>query len=121
MVSPRLRARPGKVRLGCILSLLLVGAIVYFGYNVASVALDYYQYQDAMDQEARFAMRLPNDVIATHLRAKADSLDLPESAKKVQIRRKGNEIFIWADYTVNIELPGFVQEVELRPHVERVF
>jgi len=117
----RLRSRPGKVRLGCILSLILVAALGYFAYNVGSVALDYWQFQDAMDQEARFAMRTSNDVIVQHLRAKADSLELPEAARKVQIRRKGNEIFIWADYTVNIELPGFVQEVELRPHVERVF
>jgi hypothetical protein len=117
----RLRPRAGKVRLGCILSLLVFAAVVYFSYNIGSVALGYWQFQDAMEQEARFAMRTPNDVIAARLRAKADSLQLPDAAQKVQIRRKGNEIFIWADYTVNIELPGFVKEVELRPHVERVF
>lgn len=117
----RLRARPGKLRLGCLVSFLLFAAAVYFAYNVGTVALNYYEFQDAMEQEARFAMRNGNDVILQHLRAKADSLGLPESARKVQIRRRGNEIFIWSEYTENIELPGFVKEVELRPHIERVF
>ena len=120
MVNRR-RGRAGKARLGCLLGLLVAGAGLYFAVNIGTVALHYYEFQDAMATEARFAMRNGNDVIAMHLRAQADSLDLPEAAHKIQIRRKGNEIFIWAEYTENIELPGFVQEVQLRPHVERVF
>ena len=48
-----------------------------------------------MEQEARFAAHNPNEVILRHLRAQADSLGLPESAKKIQIRRKRNQIWIW--------------------------
>lgn len=115
------RGRAGKVRMGCVLTLAIIGALVYFGWNIGQVALRYYEYQDAMEQEARFAMHNSNDAIVTHLRAKADTLGLPEAAYKVQVRRRGNEIFIWADYTENIELPGYVKEVDLRPHVERLF
>ena len=115
------RGRAGKLRLGCLAALVLFAALVYFGFNIGQVALRYYEFQDAMEQEARFAMHNSNDVIADHLRAKADSLGLPAAAYKVQVRRRGNEIFIWADYTENIELPGFVKEVDLRPHVERMF
>ena len=116
-----MRHRAGKIRLGCLAGLFIFGALLYFGYNIGEVALRYYEYQDAMEQEARFAMHNTNDVIVQHLRAKADTLGLPDAAYKVQVRRRGNEIFIWADYTENIELPGFVKEVDLRPHVERVF
>jgi hypothetical protein len=116
-----MRRRAGKVRLGCLAALLIFGALLYFGWNIGQVALRYYEYQDAMEQEARFAMHNTNDVIVQHLRAKADTLGLPDAAYKVQVRRRGNEIFIWADYTENIELPGYVKEVDLRPHVERVF
>ena len=117
----RSQLRPGKVRLGCLVSLLLFAACSYFAWNIGVVALRFYQYQDAMEQEARFAAHNPNDVILTRLRAKADSLDMPEGAKKLQIRRKGNQIWIWVDYIETIELPGIVKEVELTPHVERVF
>ncbi len=117
----RLRPRAGKVRLGCLVSVLIVAALCYFAWNIGTVALRFYEYQDAMAQEARFAAHTPNDQILLHLRAKADSLDMPEGAKKIQIRRKGNQIWIWVDYIEAIELPGFVKEVELTPHVERVF
>jgi hypothetical protein len=117
----RARVRAGKVRLGCLVGLMLAGALIYFGVNIGEVALRYYEFQDAMEQEARFAMHNSNDVILDHLRAKADTLGLPASAQKVQVRRRGNEIFIWADYTESIELPGYVKDVDLRPHVERVF
>ena len=117
----RSHPRAGKVRLGCLVGLLIVAAAVYFAWNISIPALHFFEYQDAMAQEARFAAHNPNEVILAHLRAKADSLDLPESAKKIQIRRKGNQIWIWADYSEQIELPGFVKEVELKPHAERVF
>jgi hypothetical protein len=117
----RSRSRAGRTRLGCIVSLVIVGAALYFAWNIGSVVLNYVQYQDAMATQARFAAHNPNDVILMHLRATADSLGLPEAAKKVQIRRKGNQIWIWADYSESIELPGFVKEVQLTPHVERVF
>jgi hypothetical protein len=113
--------RAGKVRLGCLVGILIVAAGIYFAWNISMPALHFYEYQDAMEQEARFAAHNPNETILVHLRAKADSLDLPESAKKIQIRRKGNQIWIWADYTEQIELPGFVKEVDLKPHAERVF
>jgi hypothetical protein len=117
----RQRRRAGKARLGCLVALLVFGAVCYFTWNIGSVALRYYQFQDAMVQESRFAARNGNDVILMRLRAKADTLELPESAKKIQIRRKANQIWIWADYTENIELPGFVKEVELTPSATRVF
>lgn len=115
------RARAGRVRLGCLLIVLVVAALVYFGINIGGVYLDYYEYKDAMDTEARFAARNTDDEIREHLVAKADSLDLPEAAKKIQIRRKANQIWIWADYTQTVEFPGVARDIDFTPHAERVF
>ena len=120
MVNAR-RRREGKARLGCLVAMLLFGATLYFAMNIGSAVLRYIEFQDAMATEARFAARNGNEVILARLRAKADSLDMPEGAKRIQIRRKGNQIWIWAEYTELIEMPGFVKEVELSPHVERAF
>jgi hypothetical protein len=117
----RLRSRPGKFRLGCLLGLLILGAIIYYGYNIAQVALRYYEYKDAMEQEARFGLHQQNDLIVSHLRAKADTLNMPDGAYQVRVKRRGNDILISADYIESIELPGFVYEVDLHPQVERVF
>lgn len=116
-----MRAPPGHSALGCLVSFLLLGAAVYFATNVGQVYLRYYEYQDAMSTEARFAARNPNEVITSRLAAKADSLGLPAAAKKIQIRRYRNQIYIWADYTETVELPGIVRDIDFTPQVQRAF
>jgi hypothetical protein len=118
VVSP---ARAGKSSYGCLVFILFVGATLYFGFNIGNVYWRAYQFQDAMTQESRFAARNGNDVIIAHLRAQADSLGLPEGAKRIQIRRKPEQIWIWSEYIETVELPWKLQEIDFYPHVERVF
>ena len=75
-----------------------LAAIVYFGVNVGRVYWRFYQYQDDMRQEVRFARQRTNDQILAHLRASADSLGLPEEAAKISIRRTDKSIAIESDY-----------------------
>jgi hypothetical protein len=118
MVRP---VRRGKSAYGCLIFILLIGATLYFGFNIGNVYWRAYQFQDAMTQESRFAARNPNEVIIAHLRAQADSLCLPEGAKKIQIRRKPNQFWIWSEYIESVELPWKLQEIDFNPHTERVF
>jgi hypothetical protein len=115
------RSWSGKSSLGCLVFILFVGATLYFGFNIGNVYWRAYQFQDAMTQESRFAARNGNEVIVAHLRAQADSLGLPEGAKKIQIRRKPNQIWIWSEYIETVELPWKLQEINFNPNVERVF
>lgn len=113
--------RDGKSRLGCLLTVAVLGAIVYFGWGVAQVYLRFYEFQDDMAQEVRFAARTPDDTIILTLRAKADSLGLPDDAQRVKVKRKGHQIWIWADYVETIELPGRIETLDLAPHAEGSF
>jgi hypothetical protein len=115
------RTPRGRSSYGCLLTLAVIGAAVYFALNAGRVYLRYFEYQDAMAQEARFAASKDDDVIVGRLRAKADSLGLPEAAKRIHIRRQHRQVFIWSDYVETIELPGFVRDVDFTPHVERAF
>jgi hypothetical protein len=115
------RHRPGKASLGCLLVLLVVAATTYFAWNLGEVYLRFWRYQDAMKQEARFAARNDDGIIRARLRAKADSLELPEAARRIGIRRTSHTVFIWAEYTETVELPLFVREFEFYPHAERAF
>jgi len=101
--------------------IVLVVAVLYYGFNIGNVYWRAYQFQDAMTQESRFAARNGNEIIIAHLRAQADSLDLPEGAKKIQIRRKPEQIWIWSEYIEVVPLPWKDQEINFNPHVERVF
>jgi hypothetical protein len=113
--------RRGASTLGCLFTLLILVAIGYFGVNVGKVFYRRYAFQDAMNQEARFASHRTDQEITSHLQALADSLGLPSGAKRIHIRRGERMIFIWSDYFETLELPGFTRDVELTAHVERAF
>lgn len=113
--------RRGSSSLGCLFTLLIVAAVLYFGVNAGEVYFRYYQYKDAMRQEVRFAAHNSDAVIIRHLRAQADSLELPEGAHNVVVQRDGRHIEIEAEYYDHIELPLTVREVYLNPHAEGIY
>jgi hypothetical protein len=113
--------RLGRSTLGCLVTLLALVTAGYFGFNVGKVYYRRYAFQDAMKQEARFASHRTNEEIMGHLRSLADSLGLPDGAKRIHIRRGERMIFIWSDYFETLELPGTTRDVELTAHAERAF
>jgi len=113
----------GRSRLGCLVALLLVTAALYFGINIGEVYWKYYRYQDAMQQEARFAQMRSDQAIARRLASVAGSLGLPPAAHQVEIRRDeaSRRIFIAAQYRELVEFPGFVRTVHLTPRAEGTY
>lgn len=113
--------RAGASKLGCLVSLVIVGATIYFGFNIGGQLWKYYEFKDAMQEEAHFAASRTDDVIKLRLQTMADSLGLPESAKNIRVKRAGNIIFIWTEYRTQIELPGFVKEFVFSPQAQGPF
>lgn len=113
--------RRGASTLGCLFSMLVVVAVIYFGVNVGAPYWRYYQFRDAMQQEARFAERKTDAQIIATLRLKADSLILPASAHRINVRRTPGRISIWTDYSETIDFPFVSRDVRFRPVVERAF
>ena len=111
----------GASTLGCLFTMVVLGAIAYFGVNVGRVYWRFYEYQDDIRQEVRFASQHTNDQIRTALRASADSLGLPEAAGKILIRRNDTSISVEAEYYENVELPMYVKELYFHPHAEGKF
>ncbi len=100
------------------MTLVVVVAICYFGIGVAQKYWHFYQFQDDMRQEVRFASHRTNDAILVHLRASADSLGLPDDARQIAIRRSERAISIESDYDERITLPGYARDVHFHPHAE---
>jgi hypothetical protein len=98
-----------------------VTAIGYFGFNVGEVYFNFYRYQDRMKTEAKFAAHNSDAAIERSISIFADSLGLPDPANKVVVRRGEHQIFIYANYEVHIELPGFVREVKFNPNATGTF
>lgn len=114
-------SRRGASTLGCLFALVVIAAIAYFGVNIGQVYLRFYEYQDDMKQEARFAGANNNDKILVSLRARADSLGLPEDAKAIAIRRGAHNIAIEAEYYERLEFPMYAKDLLFHPHAEGTF
>lgn len=109
------KSRRGASQIGCLFVLLVLAAIGYFGFDVGEIYWNFYQYQDRMKQEARFASQRSDAVIRRRIALFADSLGLPPEAKNVRLRRGARDIYIWAEYTERIELPGLRRDLHLSP------
>jgi len=115
------RRRDGRTQLGCLTMMLVVSAAVYFGVNLGGVLWNYYQFEDRMKQEVRFAASRSDAVIKRRLSAFADSIGLPEAARRVHVKRGQKIISIWAEYYDNLEFPGFVKEIHFNPQAAGPF
>jgi hypothetical protein len=115
--------RCGRLSLGCLFSLLLLTVALYFGINIGEVYWRFYRYQDAMQQEVRFAHLHSDQAIARRLSLVAESLSLPDGARQVSIQRDDRRRFIalGASYTERVELPGFVRTFDFAPRAEGTY
>jgi hypothetical protein len=96
-----------------VLLILVTGA--YIALDFGQAYFRFYQFKDAMGQEARFATTKTDDQIASHLAAFADSLELPPGAELVSVHRSSGVITISSDYDEVIKLP-FKKERVLHFH-----
>jgi len=111
-------SRSGRSSLGCLLVLLVLAAALYVGVNIGEAYWRFYEYQDAMRQEVRFAKQIPDDRIKLHLAALADSLGLPQQAADVAVDRTSSSIAVSAEYTERIELPFLVHLIRFAPRAQ---
>ena len=119
MVSLWRESRRGGGRLGCLVSLALFAAALYYGFNIGQIYFRYYQLVDTMRTQARLAPRLNDDVIVRRLAGEADSL-LPGGSPRFEITRGGhpNRITITTEYMEKVDLPLFKRTFVLRPRAE---
>lgn len=116
--APRLPR--GASRLGCLVQLVILGGLLYFGLYAGQDLLEYYRLRDAMKQEARFATLRTDTQIRDRIRSFADSVGLPEEASDISIVRGENTIRIWSEYDQPLRLPFNIEKsIHLKPSVEQ--
>jgi hypothetical protein len=97
--------RRGASSLGCLIPLLVLAIGVYFAFDFGMAYFRFYQFKDAMGQEARFATDRTDAQITARLSALADTLELPPGAELITIIREPRTIMISSDYDEVIRLP----------------
>ena len=120
MVTPNLRSRRGTSTTGCLVSLVLFVAAVYYGIHLGQPWVRYYQLLDEMRVSARLAPTLSDGVIRRRLEQKVDELGLPADAKKFQISRTGKprRIVISTIYSETVSVPLLTYTFHFTPETE---
>ena len=115
--SARAHDRPGKTNLGCLFTLLILGAVAYYGAGAGASYLKYWQMLDEMKSQARFAPNMEDPVIRRRLVTKAQELELPNEATRFVIRRlaRPREIVITTRWQDSINLPFYVWVITFQP------
>jgi hypothetical protein len=120
MVTLGVRSKRGGSTSGCLVSLLIFVAALYYGVHFGEPWLRYYQLLDEMRSSARLAPTLSDGVIVRRLEAKADELGLPDEARKFQISRSGKprKITITTHYSETVVVPLFTHTFIFTPTAE---
>ncbi len=120
MVTPNVRSRRGSSTSGCLISLVLFIAAVYYGIHLGQPWVRYYQLLDEMRVSARLAPTLSDAVIRRRLEQKVDELVLPADAKKFQITRSGKprKITITTQYSETVTVPLLTHTFYFTPMTE---
>jgi hypothetical protein len=120
MVSSSRGNRRGGSTLGCLVSLLVFVAAVYYGIHIGEVYWRYYQLVDEMRLNARLAPNLADDVIQRRLQAKVQEVFGDDRSMKFRISRGGRirTITIETEYRDSVSLPLFKRSFELKPRAE---
>ena len=109
--------RRGASSTGCLLSLLVFVAALYYGVNIGEVFFRYYRLLDEMDSQARIASGLDNGTIARRIAAAVGEIGIPDSAAQVVVTRTASprEITITTDYSETVNLPFFKHTFVFHP------
>lgn len=94
-------------RLGTYLSILLVVAAVYAAFMIFPHYLDFYQFQDDINNEAKFARQgnMNDEKILNNVMKEANSYALPITPDMVRISHEGENTSIAVDYTITVRFP----------------
>lgn len=119
MVTARSRRR-GASTTGCLLSLLVLVAVLYYGVNIGELYFRYYRLVDEMETQARVAAALDNGTIQRRIVAAIADIGLPEDAtSNLEITRSASprQITIESAYSESVHLPLFDHTFQFHPKV----
>ncbi len=119
--SQTMKERGGSKR-NLIITLLIVGSMVFAGIKVVPVYVDNYQFQDAIESESRFALtgypKKSTDDIRDDVWKKAQELSIPAQRQDIQVNVANGSVSISLDYSVPVDLAVYQLMLQFHPHAD---
>jgi hypothetical protein len=101
-----------------LLGLFIVGVIIYCAWTLLPVYITNYQLEDAMDSAARFGAvdsRKTEREIRESVLHEAQALQVDITPEQIQVQRTANDVLVWGDYTVHVNLPLYPVDLHFQP------
>jgi len=116
-------SRRGASSFGCLMSLLIFVAALYYAVNIGEVFFRYYRLLDEMQTEAHLAAGLDDGTIRRRIQAAIEEIGLPDSAgnRQLQVYRSSSprEIVIETRYSETVSLPFFNHSFSFHPRTSQ--
>ncbi|MGA8224557.1 MAG: hypothetical protein WB780_23130 [Candidatus Acidiferrales bacterium] len=103
-----------------ILTLLIVGFLVFSGVSVVPALFAKYQLQDAIETESRFAVinHKGEDDIREDVWKKIQELGIPATKDGIRVSVAQRDVSITVDYAVPVDLKVYQFTMEFHPHAD---
>ena len=112
----------GGSKANLLLTLLVLGAMIFAAAKIVPVYFANYQLQDSIESESRFALtgypkKSPEDV-RTDIFNKAKDLGIPAQKDAIHVAMDNGSVDIGLDYSVPIDLAVYQFTLQFHPHAD---
>lgn len=112
----------GGSKLNLIITLLVLGAMVFTAVKIVPVYFANYQFQDSIESESRFALtgypKKTADDVRNDIFNKAKELGIPAQKDSIQVAMDNGSVAIGLDYSVPIDLAVYQFTLQFHPHAD---
>jgi hypothetical protein len=116
-VASKRDGESGKGTLKAVVWTMILVAFIYATAMVLPILVNEYQFQDALQNIARFASvnRRNSDLIQKDVLAEAQKEDLPVRAEDIKVESTAGNIHIYVDYSVTVDLKVYQWTLNFHP------
>jgi hypothetical protein len=110
----------GGAKINLVITLMILGAMIFAGVKVVPVYFANYQFQDSMNSESRFALtgypKKTTEDVRDDIYRKVQELDIPAKREDIQVSMANGYVNISLDYSVPIDLAVYQFSLQFHPH-----
>ncbi len=120
MNQPNRSGERGASKLKTVLTLVIVGFLIFSGVKIIPAYFANFQLQDSMQTEARFAIadHRAVDQIREDIWKKVQELDIPAKKEDIKVSGEQRSVAISLDYVVPVDLRVYQFNLEFHPHAD---
>jgi hypothetical protein len=110
----------GGSKINTILTLLIVGFLVFTAFKIVPAYIANFQLQDALQTEARFAITSKKDTeqIREDVWKKVQELGIDTKRESIKVSYGDRSVDITVDYTVPVDLKVYQFSLDFHPHAD---